>query len=87
MFTKTIKALLPKKTKTWAKEIINNASGTAEIQQSISAVSNTILETAQRLNTLEHKVSQIHGNNDHEPNLKINSVSYTHLTLPTKRIV
>jgi FkbM family methyltransferase len=76
MFTKTIKALLPKKTKTWAKEIINNASGTAEIQQSISAVSNTILETAQRLNTLEHKVSQIHGNNDHEPNLKINSCNY-----------
>ena len=44
MFTKTIKALLPKKTKTWAKDVINNASGTAEIQQSISAVSNTILE-------------------------------------------
>jgi len=76
MFTKTIKALLPKKTKTWAKDVINNASGTAEIHQSISAVASKILETAQRLNTVEHKVSQIHGNNDHEPNLKINSCNY-----------
>ena len=76
MFTKTIKALLPKKNKTWAKAIINNVSGNAEIHPSISAVSNTISETVQRLNTVEHKVSQIHGNNDHEPNLKINSCNY-----------
>ncbi len=76
MFINTIKALLPKKTKTWAKKVINNASGTAEIQQSISAVANKVLETAQRLNTVEHKISQIHGNNDHEPNLKINSCNY-----------
>jgi len=76
MFTKTIKAILPQKAKSWAKAVINNASGSAEIHQSISVVSNTILETAQRLNTLEHKVSQIHGNNDHEPNLKINSCNF-----------
>ncbi len=76
MFIKTLKALLPNKTKTWAKEIINNASGTAEIHQSISTVSNQVLEANQRLNTLEHKISQIHGNNDHEPNLKINSCNF-----------
>ena len=76
MLTKTIKALLPKKTKTWVKAVINNASGTAEIHQSISGVSNSVLETTQRLDTLEHKLSQIHGNNDHEPNLKINSCNY-----------
>ena len=76
MFLKTVKALVPKKTKTWAKEVINNASGTAEIHQSISTVSNQILQTNQRLNTLEHKVSQIHGNNDHEPNLKINACNF-----------
>lgn len=76
MLFKTLKALVPKPTKIWVKDLINNASGSAEIHQSISAVSNTILETAQRLNTLEHKISQIHGNNDHEPNLKINSCNF-----------
>jgi hypothetical protein len=76
MLAKAITALLPKKIKTWIKAVINRASGFAEINQSISAVSNKILETAQRLNTLEHKISQIHGNNDHEPNLKINSCNF-----------
>lgn len=76
MFTNTIKTFLPKSTRNWAKKVINNASGTAEIHQSISAVFNQVSENNQRLNTLEHKVSQIHGNNDHEPNLKINSCSY-----------
>ena len=76
MLAKAITALLPKKIKTWIKAVINHASGFAEINQSISAVSNKILETAQRLNTLDNKISQIHGNNDHEPNLKINSCNF-----------
>lgn len=76
MFTKTIKAILPQKAKSWAKEVINNASGSAEIHQSIFTLTNSAIESSQRLNTLEHKISQIHGNNNQEPNLKINACNF-----------